>query len=149
MTTRDETPPADSSDDTIAFERTFDDGERLVLRDEPADIRSVARGHGAQQVLVPEAIDLDHDELDARTGAVLLAGFNSGTIGPAEHPRHEEAQELPGIPKRASHDPRPQEVRRISRASASLAMSAREISPMAAPRSASTTTAAWSDPICA
>ncbi len=37
MTTREETPPADASDDTIAFERTFDDGERLVLRDEPAD----------------------------------------------------------------------------------------------------------------
>lgn len=37
MTTREETPPADSSDDTIAFERTFDDGERLVLRDDPTD----------------------------------------------------------------------------------------------------------------
>jgi hypothetical protein len=37
MTTHEETPPADSSDDTIAFERTFDDGERLVLRDEPTD----------------------------------------------------------------------------------------------------------------
>lgn len=37
MTTHDEIPPDDSSDDTITFERTFDDGERLVLRDEPTD----------------------------------------------------------------------------------------------------------------
>jgi hypothetical protein len=37
MTTRDESPAPDSPDDTIAFERTFDDGERLVYRDEPTD----------------------------------------------------------------------------------------------------------------
>lgn len=37
MTNREEAPPTDSPDDTIAFERTFDDGERLVLRDEPTD----------------------------------------------------------------------------------------------------------------
>lgn len=37
MTTHEEHPPADSADDTTAFERTFDDGERLVLSDEPAD----------------------------------------------------------------------------------------------------------------
>lgn len=37
MTNREEAPPTDSLDDTIAFERTFDDGERLVLRDEPTD----------------------------------------------------------------------------------------------------------------
>ena len=37
MTNDEENLPADSSDDTIAFERTFDDGERLLLRDEPED----------------------------------------------------------------------------------------------------------------
>ena len=37
MTTHDESPLDDSSEDTIAFERTFDDGERLVFRDAPAD----------------------------------------------------------------------------------------------------------------
>jgi hypothetical protein len=37
MTTHQENPPPDLPDDTIAFERTFDDGERLVLRDEPTD----------------------------------------------------------------------------------------------------------------
>jgi hypothetical protein len=37
MTSHEEHPPAESDDDTIAFERTFDDEGRLVLRDEPAD----------------------------------------------------------------------------------------------------------------
>src|SRR5512140_2302794 len=37
MTTHDENPAADFPDDTIAFERTFDDGERIVLQDEPED----------------------------------------------------------------------------------------------------------------
>ncbi|MBK8594681.1 MAG: hypothetical protein IPP07_20585 [Holophagales bacterium] len=37
MTTHDEHTHADSSDDSETFERTFDDGERLVLHDEPAD----------------------------------------------------------------------------------------------------------------
>ena len=37
MTTNDERPADDSPDETITFERTFDDGGRLLFRDEPED----------------------------------------------------------------------------------------------------------------
>jgi hypothetical protein len=37
MTTHDENTADDTSDETIAFERTFDDGGRIVFRDEPED----------------------------------------------------------------------------------------------------------------
>jgi hypothetical protein len=37
MTTRDDDPIADSHDDSTSFERTFDDGDRLVLEDEPTE----------------------------------------------------------------------------------------------------------------
>ncbi len=37
MTTHEENAPSVDSEETIGFERTFDDGERLVLREKPAD----------------------------------------------------------------------------------------------------------------
>ncbi|MFN7988922.1 MAG: hypothetical protein U0529_15725 [Thermoanaerobaculia bacterium] len=100
MTTHDENPGGDPSDETIAFERTFDDGERLVFRDEPEDGTSAAivaidtasctgtecLCHEVELLVQP--LTLVDGELQEGEGAPLqaLLDSESGTLSVDEEP---------------------------------------------------------------